>query len=232
MTVTRLLGREMQVPDGRSFASIYEAYFQREEYKFSSSCDRPLIIDGGANAGIGIHYWKRLCPHSRVVAFEPDPEMYQVLKSNCGDLPDVTLREAALWIENGVAKFSAIGRDGGHLSPLAARSDTPRQVEVRTLRMRDMLTEPIELLKLDIEGAEIEVLQDCADRLQFVRWLFVEYHSFLHKPQRLGMVFSTLENAGFRIYCRKDLPAQQPFMSRPVFNEKDLHLNIFAFRNV
>src|SRR6185369_8746645 len=207
-TTARLLDREFQVPDAQSFAGIYETYFRREEYRFPVEGESPLIIDGGANVGVSVHYWKHLCPRARVLAFEPDPQSFAALKANCSNLSGVSLRQTALWTHGGPMCFTAVGADGGHLAELVVRKDSPRQMEVQAVRLRDLLIEPVELLKLDIEGAEIDVLLDCADRLSFVKWLFVEYHSFLNKPQRLGKVFDAIEQVGFRVYCRKELAAQ------------------------
>lgn len=229
-TRARLVNWEFQVPDGPSFAGMFESYFVRQEYQFPISGDSPLIIDGGANVGVGVHYWKHLCPGARVIAFEPDVEVFAALKANCSTLPGVVLQQRALWIENTRLEFAAVGADGGHLAGLVDRKDKPRKIEVEAVRLRDLLDEPVELLKLDIEGAEIEVLEDCADRLENVAWIFVEYHSFVARPQRLSEVLRVLEEAGFRIYCRKDGPARQPFMNRPVYNAKDFHLNIFGYR--
>ncbi len=229
-TTARLLGRKFQIPDGPSFASIYDAYFRREEYQFPVSGESPLIIDGGANVGIGVLYWKQLCPTARVVAFEPDSAIFEALSANCSSLPGVTLRKAALWTNNNPISFSAVGADGGHLTELAERKDAISLSEVKAVRLRDLLVEPVELLKLDIEGAEVDVLLDCADRLASVKWLFVEYHSFVNKPQRLGKVLEAIEQAGFRLYCQIEDTAKQPFVTRPVYNEKDFRLKVFGSR--
>ncbi len=54
---------------------------------------------------------------------------------------------------------------------------------VRTVRLADYLIgDRIDLLKIDIEGAEVPVLEDCAARLDWVDRVFVEYHSFTDLP--------------------------------------------------
>jgi hypothetical protein len=105
-----------------------------------------------------------------------------------------------------------------------------QEVVVPATRLRDHLIEPVELLKLDIEGAEVDVLLDCRDRLSQVRNLFMEYHSFSGQPQRLQAFFGVIEEAGFRVHTHPDVPAPQPFLSRPVMNGKDLRMNVFCFR--
>src|SRR5262249_62206976 len=73
-TNTNLLGERFEVVDAESFLSIYDQIFVREIYRFESSDDAPFIIDGGANIGASVLYFKKLYPKSRIIAFEPDPE--------------------------------------------------------------------------------------------------------------------------------------------------------------
>ena len=49
-----------------------------------------------------------------------------------------------------------------------------------TCRLRDYLTQRVDLLRLDIQGAEVDVLLDCADLLGHVQYLAVDYHSVLN----------------------------------------------------
>jgi hypothetical protein len=71
------------------------------------------------------------------------------------------------------------------------------KVGVPAVRLRDWLREPIDLLKLDIEGAELAVLQDCRDRLHQVRNLTVEVHEFEPARRQTGAMFQLLADAGF-----------------------------------
>jgi hypothetical protein len=75
------------------------------------------------------------------------------------------------------------------------------------------------------------VLLDCADRLQNVKKIVVEHHSFIDRPQNIGAFIGVLETAGFRVHVHTELPASAPFLERPVINGKDLRLVIFAFRD-
>lgn len=230
-TTARLLGRELRVTDAQSFLAIYWAYFKREEYRFRAARENPLILDCGANVGLGVRYWKHLYPKARVIAFEPDPESFDALENNTRDLARVNLRREAVWTQKGPISFAATGGDGGHLatvSPFPQPSD--KKLVVSATRLRDHLVDPVDLLKLDIEGAETDVLLDCRDRLSLVRHLFVEYHSFSGQPQRLSAFFDVIESAGFRVHTHPDVPALQPFMARPVQNGKDLRMNVFCFR--
>ena len=83
-----------------------------------------------------------------------------------------------------------------HCAARTVRGGT-EAIGVPAVRLRDWLREPIDLLKLDIEGAELAVLQDCRDRLHQVRNLTVEVHEFEPARRQTGAMFQLLADAGF-----------------------------------
>lgn len=221
---------DFQITDPQSFVEVYRDYFFRRKFEFKIQSSSPTIIDCGANVGVSVLYWKSLYPGCRVIAFEPDPQAFTALESNCRDFTGIELRNSAVWVAKGRIGFSAVGSDGGHLSNLTQRESPVPKLKVTAERLKDFLSEPVDMLKIDIEGAEVEVLDDCCDVLKNVRYMFVEFHSFERRPQKLGSFFSIIENAGFRIHIHTDMPSAHPFLNREVHNEKDLRLNCFCSR--
>ncbi|MDO8477676.1 MAG: FkbM family methyltransferase [Candidatus Rokubacteria bacterium] len=229
--VSEILGSRLQIVDGASFCASYHEIFEREIYAFRPASDAPLIIDGGANVGVSVLYFKKHYPKSRIVAFEADPTVFSVLEANLHKAGhgDVQLINKALWKEDTVLEFCIEGADAGRI-PREDDRRQPKKIRVPTVRLRQYLTDPVDLLKLDIEGAETEVLLDCADLLKNVSSLFVEYHSFLHEEQRLDVVFQLLRTAGFRIYVQTVTCPSQPFIKISDHLGMDLQLNIFGTR--
>ncbi|MDW8302856.1 MAG: FkbM family methyltransferase, partial [Bacteroidia bacterium] len=81
------------------------------------------------------------------------------------------------------------------------------------------------------EGAEVIVLEDCSDLLHNVERLFVEYHSFVGKEQKLYKLLEILEKAGFRYQVQHvGVFSQHPFIRISEYLSMDLQLNIFAYR--
>src|SRR5947209_7181674 len=89
---------------------------------------------------------------------------------------------------------------------------------------------PVDFLKLDVEGAETEVLADCADLLGRVENLFVEYHSFGDEPQSIHTLLSVMQGAGFRVHVRASTGSPQPFLFRALNLGMDNQLCVYAFR--
>ena len=230
---TVLFGRNFEFVDGPSFLFLYDEIIEREIYKFSTDEPAPYIIDGGSNIGLSVLYFKQVYPEARILAFEPDPNIFEVLKRNCRNfaLEDVELFDRALWIENGYLGFRKEGSLGGRL---ADDDNSVPDESVPTQRLRDLLTSKVTLLKLDIEGAETEVLEDCADRLVNVENLFVEYHSFADRPQSLHRLLTVIHEAGFRTHFHVYEPSPQPLFTRTIregIDRLDMNLDIFCYRN-
>ena len=227
-TTTGLPGFPCRIPDGPSFLASWEEIFDREIYNFRQSNDEPRILDCGANVGVSCLYFRKCFPHARITAFEPDPKIFAYLQSNlaCSGCHDVELIAKAVWSSNTTLRFWSEGADAGRIDS----GERPNAIKIPAVRLRDFLNEPVDLLKMDIEGAETEVMLDIAPRLRNVRNVFVEYHSFTGKPQTLGILVQTLIEAGFRVQLHPMNVSPRPFLEIKSYLGMDMQLNIFACR--
>lgn len=228
-TTTTLLGRRIAIVDAASFLVDVEEIFRRRVYDFAPAGEAPRIIDCGANIGLATIFLKQRFPRARVAAFEPDPAICAALRGNVAAfaLTDVAVEQAAVWTANTALQFR---REGAHSGRIARGDDPGSFVEVPAVRLRDLLRAPVDLLKLDIEGAETEVLLDCRGSLSAVSALFVEYHSRTGEPQTLDTLLAVLRGAGFRYHVTPAQVSPHPFLERPLSHGMDLQLNIYAFR--
>lgn len=204
---------------------MYYDIFKSEIFKFSADSAKPIIIDGGANIGLASIYLKRLYPNSEILAIEADPKIYKILTENFSSLgyKDIKAVNKALWKEAGTLSFSSDGADGGHL-------DKAGGVQVETFTLSSIINRPIDLLKLDIEGAELEVIKEAESSLHHVKNAFIEYHSFQGQPQRLNELLDILTRAGFKYFIQSLYLLRAPFIEHKVEAGMDLQLNIFAYR--
>ncbi len=226
---TEMLGYRVEIPDTASFLEMYDEIFVREIFAFRSDRPAPRIIDGGANIGLVTLYYKRTFPDARVVAFEPDNAIYAVLTRNIEHwgLANVELHRAALAAEEKTLRFMSEGSYAGRV----AREGDPVNGTVAAVRLRRWLEKPVDLLKLNIEGAETEVLGDCGDLLRNVRRAIIEYHSFAQEPQELSDLLSILREGGFRVHINPvRSPLRQPLLQREIVLGMDLQLAIYAYR--
>jgi FkbM family methyltransferase len=139
--------------DGPSSYYAFQEIFGKRNYEFASRTASPRIIDGGSNIGLALIFFKQLFPTARVTGFEPDPAVFAVLQENMRSfgLHDVELVNKALWTEDQRLEFHCDGADGGRLHRGHSQG---QRLQVEACRLRSYLDEPVEMLKLDIEGAE------------------------------------------------------------------------------
>jgi len=203
----------------------HHAIFVEGQYSFPTTSFSPRIIDGGANIGLACIYWKQRWPQAQVTAFEADPSIASVLRANlsAAGIVDVEVVESALSDKEGTLRFQ---RDGGDAGRLSEGGD----LEVSAVRLRPYLRQPVDLLKLDIEGAETDVLLDCADMLDNVARIFVEYHSLVGTPQQLGELHDLLASSGFRLHVKTEYCSPQPFWKVIDLLGMDSQLNVWAVR--
>ncbi len=225
-----IFGKKIKIPDFASFRSASNEIFNREIYKFRTETEKPYIIDCGANIGLSIIYFKKTYPNAEIIGLEPDKEIFKLLKSNVNSFGynDVRLLEKAVWDKESEEDFFSEGADGGRLSK---KEESKKFIRVGTVRLRKYLEKPVDFLKIDIEGAEVAVIRDCADLLPKVKNLFVEYHSFCNDEQELDILLNILNKAGFRYYIRNGgVLSQNPFFEKRDYAGMDMQLNIFACR--
>lgn len=226
---TNIFGSSFKYVDSASFCSTYDELFNKEIYKFKSNNNKPYIIDAGANIGLGILYFKKLYPSAEIVAFEPDVKVAEILTHNIQifGLESVKVINKALWNEDTTLKFNEEGADGGRI----AIDGDQNLVPISTIRLNDFLNRTVDLLKIDIEGAETIVLKDCKEFLFNVDRIFVEYHSYSRQSQSLHDILKILFDAGFRYNIHHHgIYSSNPLDHVNEYYGMDLQLNIFAYR--
>lgn len=228
-TTTNLLGTEIEIVDACTFLGGYHEIIEGKIYEFKASSEKPLIIDCGANIGLSVFFFKTLYPSSRIIAFEADPIIFNTLVKNVSNLglTDVEIHNEAIWTDETYISFC---REGAYSGRIPKPGDRDSMIEVKTTRLRDILNQKIDFLKLDIEGAETEVIRDCEDRLTNVEHIFLEYHSHMQEKQTLHEILSIMQKAGFRYHILEAFSSQHPFMKRELMLGMDLQLNIFGYR--
>jgi len=140
------------------------------------------IIDVGGHVGAFTTWASARAPEARIVVFEPDPRNFDDLERNVERNrlgPRVVLINAAVGRADGRRAFHVSTE--GYVSSFTPRTGT-KTTEVDCISLERYLLEqspsPIDVLKLDCEGAEWEILKTLrAESLRRVRYLFVECHA-------------------------------------------------------
>jgi FkbM family methyltransferase len=212
-----------------SIVEIFDHEIYLQDFKKDS-----YIIDCGANVGLSTIYFKSICPSANVECFEPDISNFELLKLNidsCGFSEGVNIYNSAIWIENTTIDFI---NDGSLSSRISNGIDKSNSNKVEAVRLRDLINKPVNFLKIDIEGAEYNVLKDIEDRLNFVDRMFLEYHGSFQENYQLLEIFTIINRNNFKFYIKEaGIVYVNPFYRFDGEFKKiyDVQLNIFCFRD-
>ncbi len=185
---------------GTSDIATFKHIFAHGDYNLQITPGPKVIVDAGANIGLSAIYFANRFPEARIIAIELSPENYRLLNKNTRHYPGITTVHAGLWPKNEVLKFKQEG-----VSPWGYRVDNTLangSVPVASITMNDILNRyrlaTIDLLKIDIEGAEVELFaENYTHWLPKVRCLVIEFHD-RWRPGSSATVTAALAKCNFR----------------------------------
>ena len=225
-----LFGKPLYFYSPAELLHAFDEIFIDEIYK-QPLPDKPYIIDCGANIGLSVIYMKQHYPNAEIIAFEPDDANFDLLSKNVSSFgyQNVILYKEAVWKENTTLQFAS----EGSMSSKIETSDSENTKAVKATRLKDFLIKEINFLKIDIEGAEYDVLTDIKDNLHFVKNMFLEYHGSFKQNNELTELIELINKCGFNYYIKEATPVYTtPFyrVKNPAI-QYDVQLNIFCFRD-
>ena len=184
-TIHRLPLKSLQHPlalrDGRSDPFFFGQIFLDEEFAPTRGLDVSTIIDLGGNAGLASVWFLNVFPRARVVTIEANPDNYPSLEANLHPYGHraTVVKGGVWWRRTALALVRRQNEGDAHVRE-AAPGDNPADLmegwDIPALMELVGFTR-IDLLKIDIEGAEVDLLLKDADRwLPHVRNLSIELH--------------------------------------------------------
>lgn len=229
------LGHPLYFEDLFSVYVVFKEVYLYEDYFADLDTDEPRILDCGAHIGMAALYFLNLYPKAQVICFEPDPNNFSLLERNTAHHgASVTRHELAISADG--ASYTLAQREGQSMATsLYERSSaitTDAGIEVKSTKLSEYLDEPVDFLKLDIEGAEDGVLDECRDKLGNVNFLFIEFHTGDGLPlSRLRKILEILDEAGFDYQIERAREYQVRMMHRPFTHLNQLCTHVLHAKN-
>jgi len=201
----KISGYHITGTDYFSLDFLYKEIFCEANYFFKTSALKPVIIDCGGNIGMATLYFKKIYPDSRVITFEPNPEAFSLLEKNIRDnnIKNVECHNVALYDEEKQISFFISEESGVLRSSLKKDRGGKTELLVSSKRLSDYLKtiDKIDLIKIDVEGAEINIIEDLfrSGTLAKADRYIIEYHHNMNneKPQ-LSDFLKRFEAVGFK----------------------------------
>jgi FkbM family methyltransferase len=209
---------EFDCPDTIASRWTSTSILQGETYRYLPFVeDVRVVFDVGANCGAASVHFGRHYPDAVVHAFEPGREACSYLERNVAGLPNVVVHPIGLHSVDRAARLYKGDGDLGSASVIrrTVNLDESEPVQLRaagTLAAEQGI-DRIDVLKVDVEGCEVDVLTSLAALLPTVKVLYVEYDS-RHARRALGRLLDEthelyggkmLLDQGECVYVRSDL---------------------------
>jgi FkbM family methyltransferase len=178
---------------------------------------------------MSVLFFKKLYPNARIVAFEPDPITFETLRHNVNQngLSDVDLHQIAIGERAGTIElFRDASPDSSSLVMSTLRQRHAGPGVMVPVRRSEFISSEIDLLKIDIEGAEDAVLSDLTSsgKLRQAKRLHLEYHHHIDaSADKLSGMLRLIEENGFGYQLRAD---SQPWPSEATFQD----ISIYCYR--
>ncbi len=164
-------------------ANIQASFFDND-YDFLVETKPKTIIDAGANIGLASIYFANKYPDAHIIAIEPEYSNFDLLKSNVAPYRNIIPVQAALWHKNEEINVmdSGLGK-WGFMTAMKDSSENFHSGACHTVTaitldkiMKDYNIEKIDILKIDIEGAEREVFSNTSSWIEKVNAIIIELH--------------------------------------------------------
>ncbi|MDB4385088.1 FkbM family methyltransferase [Opitutaceae bacterium] len=215
----RLRHGRLKLPDLRCVRILMNELFLEEVYRHLPRSKQVKILDLGAHVGLTEYYLLERFPHAKIVAVEADEHNFALLRENHKQFgwSQVKLVNAAVTGHAGDVQFypNSIDSMAGHVGSESDADSSAKKIKSVTLS--SLLTGPVSLLKIDIEGAEREVLLEARNQLPLAETIICEFH-FKHPTsgEELAEILSLLVEKKFTYYVEsaysstKSILAAQP----------------------
>ncbi len=175
----------------------FEQVFLSKTYEIADYMNPRLIVDGGANVGFTSVFFANKYPAAQIIAVEPEETNFEVLRENTRSYVNISRIQSGVWNKKTLLQ---IENPQDEKWGFRVRETETRDGSFEALTIDDILTSSnaqfIDILKLDIEGAEKEVFSDCQNWLGKVGVLIVELHD-RSKPGCSQTFYSATSNFDF-----------------------------------
>lgn len=202
---TRLFGKSWFGIDSSTVNYLFKEVFLSQEYRVDKLKTNPVIFDCGSNIGSSILYFKKIYPAAKVIGFEANPTVFQILEKNVShqQLSDVIIHPVALYDRETELTFYTGSKNENLMGSLFQKRGGAQEIKVQTQRLSQFLMpyDKVDVVKIDVEGAEWNIIADlvASQTLSKVQHFLIEYHLNMAGEQgRLSQFIKIFEDHGYQ----------------------------------
>lgn len=175
------LKQKIHIRKNTSDINVFSEMFLFKDYNYSLPFIPKTIVDAGANVGYASLWFYNQYPNSYIIAIEPEQSNFSLLKLNTKNIPNISLYKKGLWSKS--TTLEIINEEGSKYGFITKEvPNSKKGIDTCTVMnlLEDFATKginEIDILKIDIEGAEKEVFShDIKDWLPRTKVIIIELH--------------------------------------------------------
>lgn len=178
----------IRMPDN-SIKHVTREIFEKKVYNLTYPKDDPIIVDIGSHVGVSILFFAHKFPDAKIFGFEANPYLFNILKENIAhNLPTKNMsviNKAVVQKKKNNSRsffysplYSGTGSLESYVNIYSKYFKTNRKVNVRTIEFSAIIKnlKEIDILKLDVEGAEYELLPTIIKFSDKIHSILIEVH--------------------------------------------------------
>jgi FkbM family methyltransferase len=203
----RKLKQKIHIRPNTSDINVFAEIFLFKDYHYKLPISPCTIVDAGANVGYASLWFHMQYPEAHIVAIEPEQSNFDLLSLNTNSISNIILIKKGLWSKNTILEIT--NEDGSKYGFVTKEvSNSNNGIDTCTI---DNLIEifeskgftTIDILKIDIEGAEKEVFSKNIETwINKVKFLIIELHEDT-KPGCTDTVLNIMNQYGYKLFLEK-----------------------------
>ncbi len=190
---------------------VFKQIFRHKEYEplvktlMANEINPEFILDLGSNIGLAAVFMKKHFPNAEIICIEPDAKNFSHLMMNICGLENINAIHAAIWNKSVGLTEDEPFRGGDDWSKTYKESvDQVDSEQIKGLTIADILQQygktNIDVLKMDIEGAERYIFDESISDLSFLsitNVIAIEIHDEFNIREK---IYKQLRNFGFLLF--------------------------------
>lgn len=190
---------------GNCDVGTFNQIFLDKEYDIDFAFEPKVIIDAGANIGLTTLFFSRKFSSATIISIEPETENFKYLQKNTFGFSNVIALNKAIWINDGrIFLVKSNSYDSHSVTELEESPDAVESIMLSTI-LEDYNIDIVDILKIDIEGAEREIFAgNFQTWLPKIRTLVIELHDRF-KPGCSMSLFKALNGYNYSLTTRGEL---------------------------
>jgi FkbM family methyltransferase len=185
--------------------TLFECIILNEEYNIPLAPDfnAQYIVDAGANIGLFSLYMNNRFPHARIYAYEPDSENFEVLKYNLSSTKNIFLFQEGIWDKS--CYIESVNASAAKWEVSFVENYQNNGIKTSTINgiMEQNSIEIIDIIKIDVEGAEKCIFSNNIEWVKKSKIIIVETHD-RYFPDCSKTVFKAFEDINYELEIQSD----------------------------